>query len=84
MNQGSDDSGVEGSFTLVVSCDTRDGPHSHQVTIGHDWGVAGVAPPANVRLQYTCKLSGKAKMMTFKPPREAAWPFKILHVSNGE
>lgn len=82
MNQASDDSvGADDGFTLIVDCGTPDDRHSHQVTIGHAWGVAGAAPPANVRLQYTCPASGKARMVTFRPPRGAARPFEVRQVS---
>lgn len=70
------------SFKLIVECGTHDTRHEHEVTISHGRGeVVGAAPPAKVRLQYTCPISGTAKMMTFRPPGGAARPFAILAVT---
>lgn len=82
VNQASDGNvGAEDGFTLTVDCGTPDDPHSHHVTIGHARGIEGAAPPANVRMQYTCPASGMTKMMTFQPPRGAARPFEIRQIS---
>jgi hypothetical protein len=69
------------SFALTVDCGTPNSPHSHYVTIGHAWGVRGVGPPTNVRLQYTCPVSGATRIMTFRPPGGAARPFEIRQIS---
>jgi hypothetical protein len=67
------------SFKLIVECGTPDAPHQHEVTIGHESSpVVGVSPPAKVRLQYACPVSGVTRMMTFRPPQGAARPFGIL------
>ncbi len=69
------------NFKLIVKCGTPDDPHTHEVTISHgDSQVFGVAPPANVRLQYTCPVTGKTRIMTFKPPTGSARPFAVLAV----
>jgi hypothetical protein len=68
-------------FKLIVECGTPDARHEHEVTISHGEGVVGAAPPAKVRLQYICPVSGLTRMMTFNPPRGAARPFGIVAVA---
>jgi hypothetical protein len=68
------------TFRLIVECGAPDARHEHEVTIGHATSpvFAGGAAPRQVRLQYTCPVSGVTRMMTFQPPRGAARPFAIL------
>jgi hypothetical protein len=70
------------SFRLIIECGTPDARHEHEVTISHaDEVVVGVGPPAYVRLQYTCPVTGTARIMRFRPPVGAARPFAVLAVT---
>jgi hypothetical protein len=70
------------NFTVIIKCGTADDPHSHEVTVSHAISeVFGVAPPAKVRLQYTCPITGTTRIMTFKPPVGAARPFEVQAVT---
>ena len=66
------------SFKLIVECGGPDARHEHEVTIGHAPSPVVGAAPRQVRLQYTCPVSGVTRMMSFRPPRGAARPFAIL------
>src|ERR1700722_15282571 len=55
------DGGMD-SFKLIIECGPSDARHNHEVVISHaDGEVWGAAPPAYVRLQYTCPATGAAR-----------------------
>ena len=70
------------SFPLTIECGPSQDRHTHEVTIRHGKGrVYGAGRPENVRLQYTCPVSGETKIMKFRPPPGAARPFEVVELS---
>lgn len=71
------------SFRIeVTDCRGDLGEHRHIILIEAGAGaVRGAAPPAPVRLQYTCPLTGEPRIARFKPPRSAARPFVVKDVA---
>jgi hypothetical protein len=67
----------------VSGCIDESGVHKHVITIEAGEGVRGSAPPAAVRLQYTCPITGQPRIARFKPPQDAARPFVVTEVSAG-
>lgn len=69
------------TFSVAVDCISGSEPHKHTIVVepGQS-GVYGAGPPPTVRLQYTCPVTGKALIASFKPPVDASRPFKIVEV----
>jgi ethanolamine utilization protein EutA (predicted chaperonin) len=67
------------AFEVEVNCSA--GPHSHKIVVGHGPGAYGVSQPANVRLQYTCPITGVSLVATFTPPVGVGRPFSVVKVT---
>lgn len=70
------------TFEISVSCQSGGSPHRHSIVVkAGDSVVYNVAPPSNVRLQYTCPVTRQALVATFAPPAGFARPFAIASVT---
>jgi hypothetical protein len=70
------------TFEIVVTCSAGGARHEHLVVVSSgDGQVVGAARPQNVRLQYVCPTSGRAQIMTFKPPAGLARPYVVETVT---
>ena len=67
-------------FQLEVVCNAGGTPHKHVILVEHGSGAFGASRPGNVRLQYTCPVSGEALIATFQPPVGASRPFAVASV----
>lgn len=70
------------TFTVSVNCASGTTPHQHLLTVESGDRSFGVAPTTQVRLQYTCPLTGQAAIAAFLPPAEALRPYKIMAIND--
>jgi len=67
-------------FQLEIVCNAGGTPHKHVIVVEHGKGAFGASRPSNVRLQYTCPISGEALIATFQPPVGSSRPFAVASV----